>query len=56
MTGDSALGRYCNTDSLLHRTDPRVKIILYVFYLVAIFMLSNPISLLMLAAVTLLLI
>ena len=56
MTGDSALGRYCNTDSLLHRTDPRVKIILYVFYLVAIFMLSRPISLLMLAAVTLLLI
>lgn len=56
MTGDSALGRYCNTDSLLHRTDPRVKILLYVVYLVAIFMLKNPISLLMLAAVTVLLI
>ena len=56
MTGDSALGRYCNTDSLLHRTDPRVKIVLYVIYLVAIFMLKNPVSLLMLAAVTVLLI
>ena len=51
MIGDMTLGRYCNTDSVLHRTDPRVKLILYVIYLVAIFMVTDPLALMSLVPV-----
>ncbi len=56
MIGDMTLGRYSNTDSILHRTDPRVKLILYVIYLVAIFMITDPLALIALAIITLVLI
>ncbi len=42
MLSDISLGRYVETGSILHRTDPRVKLILYVVYLIAIFMVSSP--------------
>ena len=56
MIGDMTLGRYSNTDSVLHRTDPRVKLILYVIYLVAIFMVTDPLALVMLLVITIVLI
>jgi energy-coupling factor transport system permease protein len=52
MIGDITLGRYSNTDSVLHRTDPRVKLLLYVIYLVAIFMVTDPVSLVAMALIT----
>lgn len=45
MLSDISLGRYVDTGSILHRTDPRVKIILYLIYLIAIFMVSSPAAL-----------
>ena len=39
-----SLGRYYPAHSFLHDTDPRVKTILYAIYLVAIFMIKEPIA------------
>lgn len=45
MLSDISLGRYVETNSIFHRTDPRVKTILYMVYLVAIFMAQTPAAL-----------
>ena len=45
MLSDISLGRYYKADSLLHRTDPRIKTILYLVYLVVIFMIKSPFAL-----------
>ena len=37
MLNDISLGRFVDTGSVLHKTDPRFKVILYIVYLVAIF-------------------
>lgn len=42
MLGNISLGRYYKADSILHRTDPRIKTLLYVVYLVVIFMIKAP--------------
>lgn len=51
MLSDISLGRYYKVDSLLHRTDPRVKTLLYLVYLVVIFMIKSPEAIGALAAV-----
>ena len=42
MLNNISLGRYYPAESFLHNTDPRVKTILYMVYLVAIFMIKEP--------------
>ena len=44
MINKISLGRYYPAHSFLHDTDPRVKTILYAIYLVAIFMIKEPIT------------
>ena len=41
MIKDVSIGRYFQGDSILHRMDPRVKIVLCMFYMVAVFMLNT---------------
>ena len=41
---DITLGQYFPGDSILHRLDPRAKILLTVFYIVALFMAKNILS------------
>ncbi len=50
-----SLGKYYEADSILHRADPRVKIILYVIFLVSIFMLKTGWGIFLISAVTLVL-
>lgn len=44
MLNNISLGRYYPAHSFLHDTDPRVKTVLYFIYLVAIFMVKQPIA------------
>ena len=41
MKMDVAFGQYCEGDSLLHRLDPRAKLIIAILYIVVIFMAKN---------------
>ena len=45
MLNDISLGKYYKADSILHRTDPRIKTLLYLVYLVVIFMIRSPFAL-----------
>lgn len=54
MIKDISLGRFYDTGSILHKADPRVKIILYIVYLVAIFMIDTAGGLALFAIVTIL--
>ena len=49
-----SLGRYYPAHSFLHDTDPRVKTILYAVYLVAIFIIKEPVSIAVMAGIILL--
>ena len=51
MLDNVSLGRYYPAHSFLHETDPRVKTILYAVYLVAIFIIKEPISIGVLAGI-----
>ena len=51
MLSDISLGKYYKADSILHRTDPRIKTLLYVVYLVVIFLIKSPAALCVLAGV-----
>jgi energy-coupling factor transport system permease protein len=53
MIKDITLGQYVPGDSLLHRTDPRVKIILTLLYMTAIFLINTYMGFLMFAIFTL---
>ena len=44
MFSKISLGRYYPAHSFLHETDPRVKTILYAVYLVAIFIIQEPVA------------
>ena len=44
MLSDISLGKYYKADSILHRTDPRVKTVLYLVYLVVIFLIKTPVA------------
>lgn len=52
MLSDISLGRYVDTGSVLHRTDPRLKVILYMVYLISIFIVNSPPALLVLFILT----
>lgn len=52
MSGDISLGRFVDTGSLLHRTDPRVKVLLYIVYLIVVFMISTPAALSLMLVIT----
>ena len=43
MLNNISLGRYYKADSILHRTDPRIKTLLYLVYLVVIFIIKSPV-------------
>ena len=44
MLKDITLGQYFPGNSLLHRLDPRSKLILLIVYIVALFLASGPVS------------
>ena len=46
MMKDVSIGRYYQGDSILHRLDPRVKIILCFLYMVVVFMMSSAVGIL----------
>lgn len=52
MLSDISLGRYVDTGSVLHRTDPRLKVILYMVYLISVFIVNSPPALLVLFVLT----
>ena len=54
MLENISIGRYYKADSLLHQTDPRVKSVLYVLYLAAIFIVSTPQAIIALTVITVL--
>ena len=54
MFSKVSLGRYYPAHSFLHETDPRIKTILYAVYLIAIFMIKEPVAIAVLAGVILL--
>lgn len=52
MLSDITLGQYFPGSSLLHKLDPRIKIITALFFLVFVFMAESALSFLLLAALT----
>lgn len=52
MLSNISLGRFVDTGSVLHKTDPRIKIILYLIYLVAVFIVNSPPALVVLFVLT----
>ena len=56
MISDITLGQFFPGNSIIHRLDPRTKIILSILFIVAVFTASNPISLIFLAVITVILI
>lgn len=53
MLTDISIGRYFHGNSVLHRLDPRVKVILFIAYMICVFMVTNPVSMLLIFATTL---
>ena len=45
MLGDVTFGQYHNANSFVHKTDPRIKILLLIAYIVAVFLAGNFLSL-----------
>ncbi len=54
MFKDISLGKYYETDSVIHKADPRIKFVLYIVYVVAIFTVRTIPGLIALTGVTLL--
>ncbi|MHB1419566.1 MAG: energy-coupling factor transporter transmembrane component T family protein [Bacillota bacterium] len=50
MLSDITIGQYIPGDSLVHRMDPRSKVIIAILYIIAIFMAKNPLIFLAIAA------
>ena len=48
MISDITLGQYFPGNSILHRLDPRTKILLTVIFIVSVFIVLNPISFILL--------
>src|SRR5690606_41283736 len=44
MTGKFILGRYVPADSLLHRMDPRSKLMLIFLFVCIVFVANNPVT------------
>lgn len=45
MLGDVTFGQYYNANSFVHKTDPRIKILFLIAYIVAVFLAGNFLSL-----------
>lgn len=56
MSKKITLGQYYNTDSFLHRMDPRAKLVLMIVFMVSIFMAKLPWGLLLVLAMLVLLV
>ena len=56
MIKDITFGQYFPAESLIHRIDPRMKILLLISFIVFIFLANNPFSLAVMAFLTILLI
>ncbi len=56
MISDITLGQFFPGNSVIHRLDPRTKILLTVLFIVAVFTVANPISFAILAVLTMALI
>ncbi len=56
MLGNISLGRYYPADSLLHRLDPRTKLLGVIIFMVLIFLAQSVTAMLLLAALTIVLI
>ena len=41
MLRDITLGQYYQTDSVIHRLDPRVKLVTTIFYIISLFIVDN---------------
>ena len=52
MISDITLGQFFPGNSIIHRLDPRTKILLTVIFIVSVFIIVNPISFLILAVAT----
>lgn len=53
MISDITLGQFFPGTSILHRLDPRAKILLAVVFIVAVFVANNPVGFLLMTAITL---
>ena len=53
MISDITLGQFFPGYSVIHKLDPRTKIILAVLFIVTVFLAKNPITLAFLAVITL---
>ncbi len=56
MISDITLGQYFPGNSIIHKLDPRTKIILAVLYITGVFVANNPASFILLTILTILLI
>ena len=56
MISDITLGQFFPGNSPIHRLDPRTKIILATFFIISVFVASNPISFLIMTVTTLILV
>ena len=52
MLNDISLGKYYETGSLFHRSDPRMKILMYFIYLVTVFLIRSSGAIALLGIVT----
>ena len=52
MISDITLGQFFPGDSVIHRLDPRTKILFAVFFIVAVFLASTPIAFILLILFT----
>ena len=43
MMRDMTIGQFYNTDSVIHRLDPRVKIMITFIYVISLFFARNPV-------------
>lgn len=53
MMKDVSIGRYVQGNSVLHKLDPRMKVILFILYMCALFMANTPIAMIAAFAVIL---
>lgn len=53
MMKDISIGRYVQGNSVLHKLDPRMKVLLFIIYMVTLFLADQPVTMLAAVAVVL---
>ena len=53
MMKDISIGRFVQGNSVLHRLDPRMKVLLFIIYMVTLFLADEPVTMLAAIAVVL---